>query len=153
MRYPAGRGITQHGRQVLSGKKTPKCCFRMPREKLAQVLYTMAIFKIAAQQALDGIWHFARRATITHGTAKARVLSHGAAQTEIVSVLNSTVDLELFAFEPDIGDAVLAATVRAARDMQLQVLVKFGKALLQLFHQHASFGGGAGFQVGPERRR
>src|SRR5712671_735962 len=103
----------------------------------------MALLKIAAQQALDGIGHLARRATITHGAAKARVLAHGAAETEIVGILDAATDLELFTFQTDIGNTVLAATIRTARDVEFQLLIKLRNTLLQFFHQPP--GEGLGF--------
>ena len=126
----------------MSGKKSPQCRFRMARKKLPQVFRTMSFVKIAAQQALNGVWHFTSRTTITHGTAKAGVLTHCAAKAEVISVLNAAVNFELLAFQPDIRNAMLATTVRAAGNVQFQLLIKLRNAFFQLFNQPAREGFG-----------
>src|SRR5882757_6098173 len=98
----------------------------------------MALIEIAAQQTLNGIWYFARRATIAHRSSKAGVLTHGAAKAEVVSVLNTAGNLELLAFQTDICNAMLAATVRAARDVEFQLLIKLRNPLFQFLNQPRS---------------
>src|SRR5689334_5820493 len=134
----------------------------MPGKKVAEVLSGVPLFQIAGQQALNGVRHFTGRAAISNWPAKARTLAHGPAQAEIIGVLDAPVDLELLAFQADIGNAVLAATVRAAGDIELQLLVKRRQALLQLFHQpsrkglrlsdgeFAELAAGAGHSPAPE---
>src|SRR5579864_4800792 len=124
----------------------------------------MALIEIAAQQTLNGIWHFAGRAPVTHGTAKPCMLADGAPKAEVISILNAAVNFELLAFQSDIGNAMLAATVGAARYVELQLLIKFRDALFQLLNQPAgeSFGfcycqlaelaAGASYGAAPERR-
>src|ERR1051326_891267 len=102
----------------------------MPREKLPQVLCATSLVKIATQQPLNRIRHLTRRATITHGTAKAGVFTHGAAKAEVVSVLDPAANFELLPFQSDICNAMLAATVRAAGNIELQLLVKLRNAIL-----------------------
>src|ERR1041385_3021 len=112
----------------------------MARKKLPQIFAAMPFFEIAAQQALDRIGHFVRGATISDGPGKAGVLAHGAPQTEIIGVLRAAISLDLLAFQPDVGDAMLAATVGAAGNVELQLLLEPGQALFQLFHQPAREG-------------
>src|SRR5437764_1755994 len=97
----------------------------------------MALIERAAQQTLNGIRHFAGRATIAHRSAKACVLTHSAAKTEVVSILNAAIDLQFLAFQSDIGNAVLAATIRAAGYVELQLLIELRDAFFQLFNQPA----------------
>src|SRR5579864_814713 len=123
----------------------------------------MALIEIAAQQTLNGIWHFAGRAPVTHGTAKPCMLADGAPKAEVISILNAAVNFELLAFQSDIGNAMLAATVGAARYVEFQLLIKLRNALLQLLNQPAgkSFGfcyrqlaelaAGASHRAAPER--
>src|SRR5580765_611588 len=109
----------------------------MPREKLAQILSATALVEIAAQQPLDRIRNFIGWTTITHGPGKACMLADGAAQAEVIGIPGAAINFELLAFQSDVGDPVLAATVRAARDVELQLLIKLRQALFQFFHQPA----------------
>jgi hypothetical protein len=124
----------------------------------------MALIEIAAQQTLNRIRHFVGRATITHRAAEACVLAYGAAKAEVVGILNAAINLELLAFQSDIGNAVLAATVWAACHIQFQLLIKLRNALFQLLNQPAGEGfrfcyrqlaelaAGASYSATPERR-
>ena len=47
------------------------------------------------------------------------------------------MDFDLLAFNADVGDPVLPATVGASGDVQLQVLIEAGQALFQFFDQPA----------------
>src|SRR5580698_5603955 len=92
------------------------------------------------------------------------MLAYGASQAEIISITGAAFMLDFFAFQTDVSNALLAATIRAAGYIELQVLVKFRKAFFQLFHQPAreSFGfrdgqfaelaAGAGHSAAPESR-
>src|SRR5262249_24171623 len=112
----------------------------MARKKLAQVFAAATALQIAAHQALDSIGHFISRTAIADGPREAGMLAHRAAQTKVISVLCAAVSFDLLAFLPDVGDAVLPATVRTAGDVELQLLVELGQALFQLFHQPAGKG-------------
>src|ERR1041384_287616 len=136
----------------------------MPREKLPQVLCAASLFKIAAEQALNSIGHLARRATITHRTPKAGVLTHGAPKAKVISILDAASNLKLLPLQPDICNAMLAAAIWATGNLELQLLVKLRNSIFQLLHQPAgkSFGfsdrqfaeftAGASHGAAPERR-
>src|SRR5262249_15843130 len=137
---------------------------RVAGKKLAQVLSAATILKIAAQKAFDGVRHLVGRAAIANRTREGGMLAHGAAQTEVVGVLDSPISLDLFAFQANIGYAVLAAAIGTPGNVEFELLVKFGKTFFQFFHQPAREGlgfcdcelaelaAGAGNGAAPERR-
>src|SRR6185312_5741130 len=137
MRYAPRRGIALHGSYVLAGEEGPKVGFRVTRKKLAQVFSPFSLEHIGAQKAFNGCGHFFGAATKANGTPKAGMFTHGAAQAEVVSILHASIHLDLFAFQANIGNAVLTATVRASRDIQLELLIEAGKTIFQFFHEPA----------------
>ena len=86
------------------------------------------------------------------------------AQTEVVGVHHASVDFYLLAFDSDVGDPVLSATVGATGDVQFQVLIKTGQAIFQFLDQpageafrlsdgkFAKLGAAAGDGSAPKRR-
>ena len=46
--------------------------------------------------------------------------------------------LDLLAFEANVGDPMLAATVGASGDVELELLIESGKPLLHLLHEPAA---------------
>src|SRR5215471_17761282 len=93
--------------------------------------------KIVAQETLDGIGHIIGGTTIADRPREARMLAHRAAQAEVIGVLGPAVSLDLLAFQADIGDAMLAATVGTAGYIELQLLIKFRQALFKFLDQPA----------------
>ena len=71
------------------------------------------------------------------GPGEAPVPSDGAADRELIGVDELAVDLRLLSVEADVGDPVLAAAVRAAGDVDPQMLVESGHAVLQALDQPA----------------
>ena len=61
----------------------------------------------------------------------------GSTYAEVVSVDEAVLNFDLFAFNADVGNPVLAAAVRASCDVQLQVLIETGQALFEFFDQPA----------------
>src|SRR5262245_14819852 len=88
-----------------------------------------------------------------------------AAHAEVVGVDERAVYLDLLALEAEVGDPVLAAAVRAAGDVDPQMLLEPGQPLLERLHQAArealglgerqlaELGAGARHCPAPERRR
>src|SRR5438128_12131415 len=62
---------------------------------------------------------------------------HGAADAEVVGVDHLPVHLGLLALEADVGNPVLAAAIRAAGDVELQVLLEAGQPRLDIVHEVA----------------
>src|SRR5215469_423590 len=109
----------------------------MAREELPQVFARFAQELVVAKQAFDRLRDLARRAAVSDGPCNRLVLADGAADAEVIRVDQLAVLLDFLAFKTEVGDPVLAATVRASRDMQLQVLLEARQALIQLFCEPA----------------
>ena len=56
-------------------------------------------------------------------------------QAEVVSILHLAVDFQFLAFNADVGDPMLTATIGAAGDVQFQVLIEARQTLFQFLHQ------------------
>jgi hypothetical protein len=98
------------------------CGGQTRREDSRQV----AASEIVLQQALDRFGHQRCRAAIAHGASHIGVLTDGSAEAEIIGVGEFAVVLDLFAFDADVGDPMLAATVGAAGDVEAKLLVELG---------------------------
>ncbi len=100
---------------------------------------------------------------IANGARDCGMLADGSAEAEVVGVSELAVVFDLLAFEADVGDPVLAATVGAAGDVKAELLIELGQALLELVDEPAGeafgfgdgelaeFGAGAGDGAAPER--
>src|SRR5438105_468206 len=109
----------------------------MAGKKLAQVLAYIPLRQITTKQPLNSLRNFRGWATIPNGPPKTRVLAHGASQTEIIRILEASIRFYFFAFQPDVGNAVLATTIGATGNIELQLLVEAGQPFLQVVHQPA----------------
>src|SRR5580698_7039332 len=130
----------------------------------AEVFVESAVGKVFAEQALDGFGDERCGASIADGARNGGVLADGSAEAEVISVGELAFVLDLFAFYADVGDPVLAAAVGAAGDVELELLVEAGEALLELVDEPAGeafgfsdgelaeFGAGAGDGAAPEVR-
>jgi len=65
------------------------------------------------------------------------VLSHAAADAEVIRVDHRAFDLGLLAFDAEVRDPVLTAAVRTAGDVDLQMLIEARHPRFQLFDQPA----------------
>src|SRR5215471_20074766 len=124
MRRPARRRIAERCFDFAASEKRAQLVIRVAREKLAQIFSRPARNQIVAQQALDSIGRFFRRASVSDWTPEARVLTYAATQAEVVRVNHLAVDLDLLAFHANICKAVLAATVGAAGHVQPELLIE-----------------------------
>ena len=118
----------------------------------------------ARQQTLDRRRHRGRGQPEPDGPRDRLVAADRAADAEVVGVDERAVDLDLLALDAEVGDPVLAAAVRAAGDVDPQLLVEARQALLQALHQPArealglgerqlaELGAGARDGAAPERR-
>ena len=71
------------------------------------------------------------------------MLPNRSTETEVVGIYQFAFVLDLLAFDPDVGNPVLSATVRASGDVQLQVLIEAGKTFFEFFNQPAGEGFGS----------
>ena len=87
--------------------------------------------QVVAQQALDGLGNQRRGAAIADRARDGGVLADRAAEAEVVGVGELALVLDLFAFEADVGDPVLAAAVGAAGDVELELLIELRAGALR----------------------
>src|SRR5438270_9370068 len=97
-----------------------------------------------SEQTLDRVGNFSRQAAISGGPRGCLMQAQRTSNAEVVGVEQAVVHFDLLALYPEVGDPVLAATVGAARDVQLQMLVESGEALIELLDQPAREGFGFG---------
>src|ERR1700745_2036880 len=109
----------------------------MAREELPQIFVGSPVLEIGALSPFDGIGHFGGKAPISNRTGNRLMEPDCAANAKVVGILHAVADPDLFAFDPDVGDPMLAATVRAPSHMQFQVLLEAGQAVFQFLDQPA----------------
>src|SRR3954451_3186008 len=96
----------------------------MPREKHPQILIGKLRSEIGSQQALNRGRHVGRRTPITERARYGLERAHAAAHAEIIRVYPLPVHLQLLAFNPDVGNPVLPATVWTSRYVKFEMLLE-----------------------------
>jgi hypothetical protein len=114
------------------------------------------------KKARDGIGNFIGAAPEANGTRNGSDVANTATNAEIVGVDQFAIDLDFLAFDADVGDPVLAATIGAAGDVQFELMLEIGIAIFESFSEPASealgfgesefakFGAGAGYGTANE---
>src|SRR5260370_6124972 len=87
---------------------------------------------------LVSIGHLGGGATVSDWPGDRGELANRAADAEVVGVHHATVHFDFLAFKADVGDPMLAATVRASGDVQLQLLIETGDAIFERLDEPAS---------------
>src|SRR5882757_9328673 len=105
----------------------------MPREKATQIFAGRALLVEFAQQSLDGVRHIRRCATVSNRSRNGCELTNASANAKVVGIDHPPILLDLLAFNADVRDPVLPAAIRAPGDVQLELLLKAGQALVQFF--------------------
>src|SRR5216683_665658 len=136
-RHGASRRVAFNWSDEFPGQPSTNLLVRVAREKSPQILSGYALLVEFTQQPLDGVRHFRRRAAITDGPCDRRKLAHAATNAEVIRVDHPAIDFQLFAFDADVRDPVLAAAIRASGDVQLELLLKPRQALIELFGEPA----------------
>ena len=149
-------------RDGLAGEDGAQVVRGVAGQEILQRLGAAALLMEVGQEARDGAGDIGRGATIANGAGDGSNLADAAADAEVVGVHHFAVDFNFFAFEADVGDPVLAARVGAAGDVQLDVFLVAGEALVELFgeparvrfgfgeREFAEFGAGAGDRAANE---
>src|SRR5580765_7279174 len=109
----------------------------MPREKATQILSWRALLIELAKQPFNGVRHFRRRATIANRPRDRCKLAHAAANAKVVGIHHAPILLDLLAFNADVRDPVLPAAIRAAGDVQLELLLKARQPLIEFLRKPA----------------
>ena len=98
----------------------------------------------SAEEAGDGVGNFFGAATIADGTGNGSKLANGSANAEIIGVDELAIHFDFLAFDADVGDPVLAATVGAAGDVELDVVAEVGETVVEFRGEPAGEGLGFG---------
>ncbi len=120
-----------------AGKLGAQLFVGIAREIGTQIFAGLAQFDIRGEQARDRVRNLGSGAAVADGTGNALILAERAAEREIERVDDVLALLDLFAFEADIGDPVLAAGIGAAGDVELELLVELRDALLEFVDEPA----------------
>src|ERR1019366_7804828 len=110
----------------------------MSSEEPAQIFVLFPRHEVTIQQTLDSVRDFCGRAAISHRTRNGLMQANRAANAEVIGVDELPVLLDLLALKPEIGDPVLAATVGASGDVQLEMLLEARQPLVEFFRQPAT---------------
>src|SRR5208283_3628796 len=103
-----------------------------------------ALGVVRAEKAGDRVGNFFGAAAIADGAGDGGELANGSANAEIVGVDEFVIHFDFLAFDADVGDPVLAATVGAAGDVELDVFAEAGETVFELFGEPAGEGFGFG---------
>src|ERR1700737_594415 len=136
-RYRTSRGVAFNRCDQFPSKQRANLFVRVACEKPPQILAGRALLVEFPKQPLNGIRHFRGRAAITDGPRNRRKLTHAAADAEVIRVDHATIDLQLLAFDSNVRNPMLPAAIGAASDVQLQLLLKTGQPLIELFRKPA----------------
>src|SRR5271169_3616351 len=109
----------------------------MPRKKSLEGLARFALRMEEIQETLDSVRDFVRRATVAHRASDGRDFADAATDTEVVGIDHFAARFDFLAFDPDIRNPVLAAGVRAARDVQSEFVLVIGETIFGLFRAPA----------------
>jgi hypothetical protein len=132
------------------------------RQEMLEIFAGVAIGLERVQKAWDGVGNFIGAAPETNGTRYGSDVADAATNAEIVGIDKFAIDLDFLAFDANVGDPVLTATIGAAGDMQLELMLKVGIAFFESFgdppsevlgfreSELAKFGTGAGHRAANE---
>ena len=107
----------------------------MARAERPEAFIGPALREVRPEQALHRGRHLGGGDTVADGPRDRLVPPDGPPHAEVVGVDEGSVDASLLPLDPDVGDPVLPTAVRAAGDVELDVLVEAGEAVLQLVDQ------------------
>ena len=111
VRYRTCGSIAIDGIDLVSGQKLPEFVVTMPREVAAQILSPLASCPVTAQQPLDRVRNLGCSTAVSNRTRNRLHCADRAAYAEVIGINQRSVHLELFAFQADVGDPVLAAAL------------------------------------------
>src|SRR4029077_1491305 len=134
-RHGASRGVALHRSDEFCRQPSANLLVRMAREKAPKIFARLALLVEFVQQPVHGVRYFRRRAAIADRPRNRSELAHAPAETEVIRVDHTPIDLQLLALDADVRDPVLAAAIRASGDVQLELLLKSRQALIELLRK------------------
>src|ERR1700686_1562063 len=136
-RHRTGSSAPLAGGHKFSRQPTANLLVRLPRKKAPQILPGRSLLIECAEQPLDGVRNLRSRATITERPRDRSTLAHAPANAKVVRIYHASIHFQLLALDPNVRNPVLPATIRASGDVQLQLLLKARKPLIELFGEPA----------------
>src|SRR5262245_55270746 len=118
------RDIARDRLDELAGQESTQLVVGVTGGELAEVLARPPLGEKATQQALHCRSHLGGRQAKSDRTGDRLMAADGAADAEVVGVDDRSVDFDLLALDAEIGDPMLAAAVRAARDVDPELLIE-----------------------------
>src|SRR5260221_4375358 len=137
MWHSSRRPVAGHCVNGGPGEVSADLLVRLPAEKLAQRLVSDAISFESPQQTLDRRWHFAGRAAITDRPRDRCMAAESATDAEVIRVDKLVTGAHLLAFDADVRDPMLPAAVRAAGDVDFELLAVLGEPMIELLNEPA----------------
>src|SRR5580704_5770826 len=107
----------------------------MPRQEKPQVFICFSALVETGEQPLDSIGNIRGGAAIANRPGDRCSLAEASADTEVVGVYHPAIYFDFFPFNADVGDPVLAATIRATSDVEPQLFLKIGKPLFEFLRE------------------
>jgi hypothetical protein len=98
----------------------------MSLQEFPEVLARFPKLLELGQEALNSVRHFAGVTTKTNRARKRLKLANSSANAEVVSVSHAAIHLQLLALNANVRNPVLATTVGATGDVELQLIVESG---------------------------
>src|SRR5580692_5106391 len=103
----------------------------MPRQKEPQIFVCFSALAESGEQPLDCIGNIRGGAAIANRPGNGCNLAEASADTEVIGVYHPPIYFDFFPFNADVGDPMLAATIRAPGDVEPQLFLKIGKPLFE----------------------
>src|SRR5579864_1563095 len=107
----------------------------MPREESAQIFTRLAALVEPGEQPLDSIRNLGSGAAVANRPRDRRKLPDASANAEVIRIHHAAIHFDFFALDADISDPMLPATIRAAGDIEPQLLLEIGEALFKLLRK------------------
>jgi hypothetical protein len=123
-KIPRGGQIASDRGHVFASKELAKLNIAMTREKATQIFERFPVSQISTEQAFKRVWNISCEAAISDWTRGRLMQPKRAAYAKVVRVGEAVTDFDLLAFDADVGDPMLSATVGASGNVQLQVLIE-----------------------------
>src|ERR1700680_121794 len=130
LHQPASRigQIAGDRRHDFSRQKLAQLRVAVPNKEPAQVFARFALCQVLSQQALERIRNFRRGAAISDWPRRGLMETERSTHAEVVGVHHAVLNFDFFTLNPDVSDPMLAATVGASGNVQLQMLIETGQA-------------------------
>src|SRR6516165_6507210 len=144
MRHALSGQVSESEFGTAAGEDVAKVLDRVSREKVLQSLLRMTLILENMEKALDSVRDFVSAAAVTDRPGNGSGLPDAAANAEVVGIHHFAVDLDFLAFDANVRDPVLAATIGATGNVELELPLEVREALLEFLGEPSGKGFGFG---------